>query len=237
MKPIYLHVLFSVIFINVIIFDVSALNISNTLTDKDKMIFAEYDQKYRDHPVEDLAITHLISDHIQSASPRVVGNGFQLIYRLADKHKKYFDDVVIGYLLNEIQTGITYKKYLEENANFLTGFLVLGETRSEKSIEVLLQLMEPYENWPLSFKNPLENNPDQKRWITKIRKYALDSLLEPKDKKGEELLSIIKAKLNGYQTNKPGFAEMKDSYDFYKTYYAELKQGIDRFSLDHFNKP
>lgn len=211
----------------------NTFDILDTFTDEDKMILAEYNQNFRDSPVEELAITHLISNHIKSSSSTVVGNGMQLIYDLSDEHKKYFDEVLIEYLIKEIRSGMTYKEYLDKDSSFIRGLVTLGETRSELSINFLFQLMEPYENWPDSFKNPLKTNPDQTVWITKIRRYALGSLLSPKDKKGEELIPVIETKVNVYDPNQTGYSEVKRSIEFYKEYYAELKQGIDRLAIDN----
>lgn len=234
MKTNFTFTIFFTLLIQCTTIDIQALSIDDTLSDIDKMILEEYNQKYRDYPVENLAITHLITNHIKSSSPTVVGNGMQLIYDLTDEHKKYFDEVLIEYLIKEISTGMTYREYRDKDSSFIRGIVTLGETRSEKSVEILFQLMEPYEKWPTSLKNPLKTNPDHSLWITKIRKYALDSLLAPKDKKGEELIPIIETKVNDYDTNKIGYSEVKRSIEFYKEYYAELKQGIDRFSLGGF---
>ncbi|MBI1388163.1 MAG: hypothetical protein GC154_06920 [bacterium] len=176
-----------------------ASSIVITYTQEDQRMLDEYLENDFNNAIEDVPIISYIANKIENGTSNLeIFNGCSLVYKLSAKHKTYFDRVLIERFTDEIETQFLSMDYFLDGGNLFNSMMAIGATRTDLSIQFLLDMMEPVENWPKSFRDAVLKPGTRDRLIRDVRNRAMGALLQPQDEKGKELFFVIERRIASF---------------------------------------
>ncbi|MBI1389507.1 MAG: hypothetical protein GC154_13775 [bacterium] len=201
---------------------VQASSIVITYTPEDQRMLDEYLENDFNNAIEDVPIISYIANKIENGTSDLdIFNGCKLVYRMSDKHRTYFDHILVERFVDEIESRTLSLDYFVDGGNLFHAMYSLGITRTDLSIEFLLGMMEPIENWPESFRVNVLKPGNKNQLIKDLREAAMGALLQPQDEKGKELLSVIEQKVTNFNDNDEYKGYLLYNVDVWKKIYEE----------------
>ncbi len=200
-------------------------DIHDTFTDQDHTVLNNYHENDLEKKIEDISIKDYIIDKIQNGKDAIeIRNGYSLIYALTEQHQLYFEPILIEHITKQINSETLSYKYeiIEGNVVLLSALYTIGIIRTEKSIDFLLQLIEPVDLWRDSLKKAIQKNNDRDILIEEIRIRSMGSLLQPQDEIGKELLGVIEKKIGNFTSDDPLKSRMEKKINTWEKIYAKI---------------